>query len=345
MNHVGLLFVCLLLGMTAPAADRPISAPAGDGTLREAGPPVESEGPRSAAESEGPWTAVVFGVKGDKSEDYNAPAAPWEDHDLISQILVTADWQAGRIRLASVRTELVVADDSFESGYGTLGEIYRDSGPEVCMEALNRNLDADAEDYFVVPWAAAADAVNILGGIDIELTEDERWEYNARLTEVVAATGIGTFIPKNGGLLHMDGVQAVAYMNLASMDLDTQYTSEEKAERRHRVSEQVLRQAASAGLMDVKTLLEVVEPQIDTSLTTGDFLTIMSGCRMVTSIDSVCIPRTYRQGEGEKSGGIFPDTLEDSAVLLNSFLYDNPEYACPESVLQISRELENADIS
>lgn len=332
MNHIGLVFACFLLGMASPAVDQPISAPIGDGAQREAALP---------ADSEGPWTAVVFGVKGKHSDDYDKPADPRADRELISQILVTADWQAGYVRLASVRTDMMAADGS--SGYSTLGEIYRDSGPEGCMEALSRNLDVEAEDYFVVPWKAAADAVNILGGIDIEVKEDERGEFNARLTEVVEATGIGTFVPKKAGLLHMDGVQAVAYMNLDSAYMES--TPEEMAARRHLVSEQVLKQAASASLSDVKNLIEIVGPQIDTSLATQDYVTIFGGCRMVKSVEAACIPQTYKQGKGEQAGGIYPDTLEDSAACLNGFLYNNENYECPVSVQEISRDLENADIS
>lgn len=341
MNPIGLFFTCMLLGMTAPAADQPISAPVGMGAQKEAALGTDSA-------SEEPWTAVVFGVKGVWPEDYDKPADPRADQDLISQIVVTADWQAGYVRLASVRTDMLAADSSFEAGYGTFEEIYRARGPEGCVEAIKRNLDVAAEDYIVVPWKAAADAVNILGGVDIELADDEAAEFNARVTEVVQATGIGSFIPKKTGLLHMDGVQAVAYMNLSSVYLEAECTPEEKAERRHRVSEQALERAASVRLTDLRNLLEVVEPQIATSLSNQDLITIMSGCRLVNSVEAACIPRTYRQGKGEVAGGIFPDTLEDNAVNLNGFLYNNENYVCPESVQEISRELEtleNADIS
>lgn len=337
MNPMGIFFACLLLGMAAPAADQPISAPSGVGAQQETALQSESKGPR---------TAVVFGVKGARPDDGLTPADPMADRDLISQILVTADWQAGSVRLATVRTDMVAAEDSFETGYGTMEEIYRARGPEGCVEALNRNLDVEAEDYFVVSWKAAADTVNILGGIDIELTDQETWEFNARVTEAVHATGIASFIHKKmTGPLHLDGVQAVAYMNLSSANLEVEFTPEEKAGRRHRVSEQVLKQAAAVSLTDLRALMKVVEPQIGTSLTAQDYFTILAGCRMVKSVDSTCIPQTYRQGAGEEAGGIFPDTLEDSAVYLNGFLYDNENYVCPESVREISRVLENADIS
>lgn len=294
MNQIGLIFACFLLGMSSPMAGRPISAPMGGGAPNQIALP---------ADSQGPWTAVVFGIKGGQPEADETT----EDPGLISQILVTADWQAGYVRLASVGTDLVAADDSFEDGQGTLWEIYRDSGPESCAEVLGRNLDVEVQDYFVVPWKAAADAVNILGGIDIEVTDEEMQQFNARVTEAVQVTGIASYIQKQAGRLHLDGVQAVAYMNLENADPAAEHVPEEQAARRHSVSEQVLKQAASAGFNDLIDLLEVVEPQIAASLTTQDFITILGGCRMVKSVESTYLP---------------PGSLEDSAVYLNSFLYD-----------------------
>ena len=43
-------------------------------------------------------------------------------------------------------------------------------GPEQVVKALNRNLDIDIDDYATFNWKAVADAINILGGIDVEIT-------------------------------------------------------------------------------------------------------------------------------------------------------------------------------
>ena len=40
-------------------------------------------------------------------------------------------------------------------------------GPEQVVKALNRNLDIDIDDYATFNWKAVADAINILGGIDV----------------------------------------------------------------------------------------------------------------------------------------------------------------------------------
>ena len=53
------------------------------------------------------------------------------------------------------------------------------------------------------------DAVNILGGVDVELSKAEFYYINAYITETVEATGVGSYQLKQAGLNHLDGVQAV----------------------------------------------------------------------------------------------------------------------------------------
>lgn len=56
-----------------------------------------------------------------------------------------------------------------------------------------------------------AQAINLLGGVDIELSDNEFSFINAFITEVVENTGIPSVQLTHAGLNHLDGVQAVAY--------------------------------------------------------------------------------------------------------------------------------------
>ena len=58
------------------------------------------------------------------------------------------------------------------------------------MSALNRNLDLNITDYVTFNWKAVADAINILGGVDIELSKAEFYYINSFITETVKVTGI-----------------------------------------------------------------------------------------------------------------------------------------------------------
>ena len=67
------------------------------------------------------------------------------------------------------------------------------------------------DDYATFNWNAVADAINILGGIDLEITDKEFAYINAFISETVQSTGIGSVQLEHSGMVHLDGVQSVAY--------------------------------------------------------------------------------------------------------------------------------------
>ena len=83
-------------------------------------------------------------------------------------------------------------------------------------------------DYATFNWKAVAQAINVLGGVDIEITQPEFKYINAFITETVNSTGIGSTQLASAGPNHLDGVQAVAYCRLRLMDTDFQRTERQR---------------------------------------------------------------------------------------------------------------------
>lgn len=52
-----------------------------------------------------------------------------------------------------------------------------------------------------------ATGINILGGVDIEISKAEHYYINAFITETVKGTGIGSVQIKKPGMVSMDGVR------------------------------------------------------------------------------------------------------------------------------------------
>lgn len=70
------------------------------------------------------------------------------------------------------------------------------------------------DDYVVFDWKNIIDGINILGGVDIEINDEELRYINGWVTQTVRDSGVPSTHIKKAGLLHMDGVQAVAYSRL-----------------------------------------------------------------------------------------------------------------------------------
>ena len=96
------------------------------------------------------------------------------------------------------------------------------------VNALEENLDLQIDSYATFNWKAVADAINILGGIDLELSKAEFYYINSFITETVKATGVASKHLTHAGMNHLDGVQAVAYGRLRLMDTDFARTERQR---------------------------------------------------------------------------------------------------------------------
>ena len=206
----------------------------------------------------GYWNIAVFGVDSRDGNTKNALA------DV--QMICSIDRATGEIRLISVYRDTYLKINS-EGTYHKINEAYFKGGHKQAVSALEENLDIKIDDYATFNWKSVAEAINILGGIDLEITPAEFKYINGFITETVNSTGIGSYQLEQAGMNHLDGVQAVAYSRLRLMDTDFQRT-----ERQRKVVELALAKAKQADLSTLTSLAGYMVQEISTSVGVDDVL-------------------------------------------------------------------------
>ncbi|SET76589.1 transcriptional attenuator, LytR family, partial [[Clostridium] aminophilum] len=278
------------------------------------------------ARMKGYWTVAVFGVD---SRDSNLGKGTNADVNMI----VSINHDTGDIRLVSVYrdTYMKVSDKV----YNKLNAAYQSGGPESSVWALNRNLDVNIDDYVTFNWKAVAQAINILGGIDVEITKDEFFYINAFISETVEATGIGSHQLKEAGMNHLDGVQAVAYGRLRLMDSDFKRT-----ERQRTVIQLALEKMKKADLSTLNSLVETVFPEVATSADVSDALRMAANVGHYHIAGSYGFPENNKLSRVKGRGSVVaPATLASNVTLLHKFLFDVDDYAPSETVQAISKHV------
>ncbi len=273
------------------------------------------------------WTVAVFGVD---SRDGGMEKGNHSDVEMICVL----DRETGEIKLVSVYRDTYM-QVSADGKYHKINQAYFDGGHEQAVEALERNLDLKIDDYATFNWKAVADAITILGGIDIEITDREFDYINSFITETVESTGLGSHHLKQPGLNHLDGVQAVAYARLRLMDSD--YT---RTARQRQVITKALEKAKQA---DVKTLITVVNtvlPQISTSIGADDVLPLAKDISKYYVGETGGFPEDRGETHIGKKDCVIPRTLETNVIKLHQFLYGNLEYQPSAKVKEISARIE-----
>ena len=279
-------------------------------------------------------TAAVFGVDsrtGSVDKGNNADV----------NMIVNLNLETGDAQLISVYRDLYlsVTDNNL---YDKLNAAYRRGGPEQAVKALNKNLDLNIDSYFAFNWKAVADGIELLGGIDLEITRSEYTYMNAFIHETCIATGIDSKNPaahyiKKSGMQHLDGVQAVAYGRLRLMDSDFQ-----RVERQKKVITLCLEKAKKLDIPRLRLIVEAVLPQIAYAFDMNEMISLLRIVRTINITESVGCPdvnNVITMSMGGSGDCVVPLNLEKAVVKLHKILFNVDDYTPSNAVKRYSNRI------
>ena len=79
---------------------------------------------------------------------------------------------------------------------------------------LNSNLDLNITDFVTVGFEGLADTIDALGGIDLEITDEEMEYMNSYMEDMYDELGIDYEEVTDSGMQHLSGIQATAYCRI-----------------------------------------------------------------------------------------------------------------------------------
>lgn len=274
---------------------------------------------------DGYYTVAVFGVD---SRDGNVGKGALTDMVMVCSI----NKKTGEMRLISVFRDsyLNIGNDK----YTKINQAYSDGGSSQAVTALEDNLDIKIDDYATFNWKAVVDGINILGGVDLEISDKEFAYINSFITATVEGTGVGSVHLEHSGMNHLDGVQAVAYARLRLMDTDFNRT-----ERQRKVLGLAMEKAKAADFNTKKTLVGAIFPQISTSIGVDNLLSMAKNSRKYYIGQTSGFPFSHQEMKINKRDCVVPTTLASNVIQLHEFLYDNANYTPSANVRRISNHI------
>ena len=180
-----------------------------------------------------------------------------------------------------------------------------------------------------------AEGVNLLGGLDLEITEPEFEYINAFITETVEATGIGSHQLKHAGLNHLDGGQAVAYGRLRLMDSDYERTA-----RQRKIIALSLDKAKKADWHTVHQIILTVFPQVATSADLEDILTMGRSISRYHIGATYGFPETRSETRIRGASCVVARNLALNVKYLHEFLFGDKNYKPTSGVWELSDHIQ-----
>lgn len=234
--------------------------------------------------------------------------------------------------------------------YNKINSAYTSGGPEGAINTLNQNFDLDIKDYVAVNFNGLATIIDLLGGVDVNLTEEEMIYVNGYLTETRKITGMDApDLTAYGEHIHLNGLQATAYCRIrytaVYMEDGTVYNNDFGRTARQRiVLTQLVEKAKSAGVSNIMNLCEEIfkeENNIFTTSLTYDEVMELIPIVLEFSMDStVGYPFTYDADVKIKEAScIVVAGHAYNVTKLHEYLFENEEYTPSSMVLEIDERL------
>lgn len=271
---------------------------------------------------------VLLGVDARDMDDY-------ENCRTDAMIMVSIDKKNNEIRQISVYRDTYVHVNE-DYGYDKITNVHAYEGTEGTLHALNENLDLNIEEVVVVNWKAVANAIDALGGIEIEVLDSEINELNKYMNETARSIGGTATKVEKAGVQTLDGVQAVTYSRIRKDAATGDYRRNE----RMKIVVSATVEKALKNPWKIPKAANVALPQIRTNMSTGDMMGAMIAFVTKDMTDSVGWPfdtSGWTAYNGAWCG--VPVTLNSNVTELHEKYFGQAGYTPTKIVQEISAEI------
>lgn len=187
-----------------------------------------------------------------------------EDGRSDAMILLSISNKTKKIYMTSLLRDIYVDIPGHKGN--RLNAAYSYGGAELLMETIEQNFDIHISRYVLVNFEAFANLVDAVGGVDLELTSKEVEYVNGYLVEynILLGRPEGTdyFEDTSGGMVHLNGPQALAYCRNRYIGTDFGRT-----ERQRKVLTEVIHKLPLGMLTNPQELIDGLMPNLTTNLT------------------------------------------------------------------------------
>ena len=211
-------------------------------------------------------------------------------------MLISLNKRLGTITMTSFMRDLYLYIPDIDAS-DRLNAAYYLSGITTLKDTIQQYFAVKIDRYVIVNFNQFVEIVDTLGGLDIEITNDEAHGYlnertnnpdgdNTRGMEnpldeqnAILGNDWGTdYLPElseEGEIVHCNGNQALAYARLRHIDKGTKYADFGRTARQREVISLIIKKAKGASLMQLKELADKILPDTYTDLEEGETASLL----------------------------------------------------------------------
>lgn len=237
-----------------------------------------------------------------------------------SMLILSVNRETGALKMTSImRDTWVKLAGRSQSQRINAANVY--GGPQLAVDTVNECFDAGVEDYVLINMTGLIKVIDMVGGIDLEITESERQYANHYAQDYLNSTADydGETELTSAGLVHMNGLLAMSYCRNRYTDSDYG-----RVMRQQKVLLALAEKAQDTELEELLAMAGELTGNMETSLT-GDELRRIGTAVLVVDPGEVGqfripVDGTFESGIKNGMWTIRPN-FEKNKQLLHDFIY------------------------
>jgi len=237
-----------------------------------------------------------------------------------SIMILSIDTKNKKIKMSSIMRDTYVTIKGH--GQTKINHAYAYGKAPLAIRTLNENFDLNIRDYVTVDFFNLEKIINSIGGVKIDVANDEVDLINKYMNETAAIENKSVTRINSSGSQTLNGMQAVAYTRV-------RYTTGDdfkRTERQRTVLTAMLTKIQSAGATKFPSIVSELLPLTETSLNSMDIITL--GTKVVASKST-----TLEQARFPSDGNWTAQTISGVSYLITNmktmtdqihkFIYDD----------------------
>lgn len=212
-------------------------------------------------------------------------------------IVVSINTVDNTIKLTSILRDSWVPIKTKSGGttHNKINAAYSMGGAQRAIHTLNNNFGLNIKDYVSISLYQLWEVIDIMGGIDITITE---WEKN-KINYFGKQEGFNVTTVEKSGLVHLDGGQAMCYARIRND------SEEVRVLRQQKVISALFEKAKTLPKSSYPGMLKAVLKKVETSMTYDEIF----GYAPMLAMADLHIQSTSIPGDQVVAkGGVFEDT-------------------------------------
>ncbi len=248
-----------------------------------------------------------------------------------SIMIASVNSKTGRITVVSILRDTHV--DIPGKRESKINAAYSWGGANLLIQTIEQNFGIKIDDYATVDFEMFTALIDGLGGIDVEVTENEADYINNRHS--YGNEEKPEHVP-SGESVHLTGYQALWYTRIRKLDSDFNRT-----QRQRKVITAVMEKAKDMGVAGLVSTAKAVAPYIETTLSATDFWSLAfnlmscvtkTGADMDKMVVSAQLPfEDTWWYSSQWDGSSISLNVEENRKLLYTLLYEEAEETIEET--------------